>query len=142
MDIDFWDTAGQDKFNHVHSSYFTDVHCCILVFDVTRKLTYKNLYACSSCLYSMFRTKWYQELRNVDSRTPIVCVANKIDADMAVTDREFSFCTENDISLFFVSASTGINVVRAFNEAIKLAISHREQSKKYDLKRLVEDRYN
>jgi GTPase SAR1 family protein len=50
-DIDFWDTAGQDKFNHVHSSYYADVHCCIIVFDVTRKLTYKNLYARSSHLY-------------------------------------------------------------------------------------------
>jgi hypothetical protein len=90
----------------------------------------------------MFRTKWHQELRNQDPKTPIVCVANKIDADMAVTNREFSFCTQNDICLYFVSASTGVNVVRAFNEAIKFAISHQEQSKKYDLRRLVEERYN
>lgn len=90
----------------------------------------------------MSRTKWYQELRNEDPRTPVLCVANKIDSDMAVTNREFSFCTQNDICLYFVSASTGVNVVRAFNEAIKLAIAHHDQSRKYDLKRLVEDRYN
>ena len=39
----FWDTAGQEKFNKLHPSYYYQAHACILVFDVTRKLTYKNL---------------------------------------------------------------------------------------------------
>ena len=43
IDVDFWDTAGQERFNKIHPSYYHDAHCCLLVFDITRKITYKNL---------------------------------------------------------------------------------------------------
>lgn len=40
LQIDFWDTAGQERFQSMHPSYYHDAHCCILVFDITRKITY------------------------------------------------------------------------------------------------------
>ena len=40
---DIWDTAGQDRFNSLHPSYYYRAHACLMVFDVTRKVTYKNL---------------------------------------------------------------------------------------------------
>ena len=41
--VDFWDTAGQESFNRMHPSYYYRAHCCIMVFDVTRKVTYQHL---------------------------------------------------------------------------------------------------
>lgn len=41
--IDFWDTAGQERFASMHASYYYKAHACIMVFDVTRKVTYANL---------------------------------------------------------------------------------------------------
>ncbi len=35
----------------MHASYYYRAHACIMVFDVTRKVTYKNL------------EKWYDELQ-------------------------------------------------------------------------------
>jgi Rab-like protein 2 len=67
VEIDFWDTAGQERFNNVHASYYHQAHACIFVFDVTRKLTYKNL------------EKWYLELQNYRGNIPSIVVANKID---------------------------------------------------------------
>lgn len=64
---------------------------------------------------------------------------------MSVTDREFTFATSNSIPLFFVSASSGINVVRTFNEAIRQAIQFKLEPKDEamdELMRLVEERYN
>jgi GTPase SAR1 family protein len=43
LPADIWDTAGQERFNSMHSSYYYRAHACIMVFDVTRKVTYKNL---------------------------------------------------------------------------------------------------
>ncbi len=43
MAVDFWDTAGQERFASMHPSYYFKAHACILVFDVTRKVTYQNL---------------------------------------------------------------------------------------------------
>ena len=40
--VDFWDTAGQEKFSSLHPTYYYQAHACILVFDVTRKSTYHN----------------------------------------------------------------------------------------------------
>jgi Rab-like protein 2 len=68
-EIDFWDTAGQERFNSVHPSYFYQAHCCILVFDVTRKVTYQNL------------ATWYKELQENRKGIPVICVANKIDSE-------------------------------------------------------------
>jgi hypothetical protein len=48
---DIWDTAGQERFNSMHASYYYRAHACIMVFDVTRKVTYKNL------------QRWYDELQ-------------------------------------------------------------------------------
>jgi hypothetical protein len=37
--VDFWDTAGQERFLSMHPSYYYKAHACVLVFDVTRKVT-------------------------------------------------------------------------------------------------------
>ncbi|CAM4832266.1 unnamed protein product [Rotaria magnacalcarata] len=33
FDIEFWDTAGQEKFDNIHHSYFHQAHACIMVFN-------------------------------------------------------------------------------------------------------------
>lgn len=98
--LDFWDTAGQESFNRMHPSYYYRAHCCILVFDVTRKLTYQHL------------TDWYRELREFCEGIPCVLVANKIDVDYQVTRKEFKFATKHNLPFFFVSAADGTNVVK------------------------------
>ena len=95
--------------------------------------------------FHFHREKWYTELRESCPFIPVLCVANKIDADMSVVNREFTFASNHDIPIVFASASSGINVVRAFNEAIKLGIEYRRQPKDEmmtELVRLVEERYN
>jgi len=35
--------SPQERFASMHASYYYKAHACILVFDVTRKVTYTNL---------------------------------------------------------------------------------------------------
>ncbi|KAL5475742.1 hypothetical protein EMCRGX_G025592 [Ephydatia muelleri] len=114
--VDFWDTAGQERFNSVHPSYYHQAHACILVFDVTRKVTYKNL------------SHWYEELRKYRPDIPCFLVANKIDVDYKVTEKSFNFARTNHLPFFFVSASDGTNVVKVFREAIKAAVAYKENT--------------
>lgn len=65
--VELWDTAGQEVFKSMHPSYYHDAHCCILVFDATRKITYKNL------------PNWLNELKEFHPNIPVLCAANKID---------------------------------------------------------------
>jgi Rab-like protein 2 len=61
------DTAGQERFASMHPSYYFRAHACILVFDVTRKVTYQHL------------QEWYDELQQYRPGLPTLVVANKID---------------------------------------------------------------
>ena len=111
--VDFWDTAGQESFNRMHPSYYYRAHCCILVFDVTRKLTYQHL------------ADWYKEFREYCENVPCLLVANKIDVDYNVTRKEFKFAAKHNLPFFFVSAADGTNVVKVFNTAVQEAKAYK-----------------
>lgn len=115
--IDYWDTAGQEVFTALHPSYYYGTSCCILCFDVTRKITYTHL------------TDWYNEYNSYCSKSgslpPVILVANKIDVDYNVTKKEFKFASRHNLPFFFVSAADGTNVVKVFHQAIKEAINYK-----------------
>ncbi|XP_067945727.1 rab-like protein 2A [Watersipora subatra] len=114
VQVDFWDTAGQERFNSMHPSYYHQAHACIIVFDVTRKVTYRNL------------PQWYKELREYRPKIPCICAANKIDVDYSITKKAFGFPSKNNMPFFFVSASDGTNVVKLFREAIEAAVKYKK----------------
>ncbi|GAB1299743.1 Rab-like protein 2A [Apodemus speciosus] len=116
--VDFWDTAGQERFQSMHASYYHKAHACIMVFDVQRKITYKNL------------GTWYAELREFRPEIPCILVANKID-DIQMTQKNFSFAKKFSLPLYFVSAADGTNVVKLFNDAIRLAVAYKESSQDF-----------
>ncbi|XP_047641785.1 rab-like protein 2B isoform X8 [Phacochoerus africanus] len=117
--VDFWDTAGQERFQSMHASYYHKAHACIMVFDVQRKITYKNL------------GTWYTELRTFRPEIPCIVVANKIDADIKMTQKSFNFARKFSLPLYFVSAADGTNVVKLFNDAIRLAVSYKQNSRDF-----------
>lgn len=114
--IHFWDTAGQERFNSMHSSYYFQAHACVMVFDVSRKVTYKNL------------KMWYAELRKYRQDIPVLLVANKIDMNPKICQMKFDFATKNNMKLYYCSASDGTNVVKVFKDAIKAAHDYKMQS--------------
>ncbi|XP_033741685.1 rab-like protein 2A [Pecten maximus] len=114
--VDFWDTAGQERFNNMHPSYYHQAHACILVFDTTRKVTYKNL------------PNWLKELREYRPDIPCLVAGNKIDVDISVTKKSFNFSKKHEMPFYFVSASDGTNVVRMFKDAIRAAVAYKSNS--------------
>ncbi|KAF4754116.1 Rab-like protein 2A, partial [Perkinsus olseni] len=69
---------------------------------------------------------WFSELRQHVEDVPAICVANKIDIDMTVTERNFAFPARHKLPFYFVCASNGTNVVKVFREALKLAVANKE----------------
>uniref|UniRef100_A0A3P9JYQ4 RAB, member of RAS oncogene family-like 2 n=1 Tax=Oryzias latipes TaxID=8090 RepID=A0A3P9JYQ4_ORYLA len=112
--VDFWDTAGQERFQSMHPSYYHNAHACIMVFDVQRKITYKNL------------SNWLKELREYRPEIPCCVVANKIDADLKITQRSFNFAKKHGLPFYFVSAADGTNVVKMFREMINRALEYKQ----------------
>lgn len=116
--VDFWDTAGQERFNSMHASYYYRAHVCVMVFDITRKQTYLNL------------KHWYAELRRHCPTIPCILVANKVDVDYMVTNKNFKFPREHNMPFFFVSSADGTNVVKVFEEAICAGLGQRKYGEK------------
>ncbi|CCW70668.1 unnamed protein product [Phytomonas sp. Hart1] len=120
-DVDIWDTAGQERFATMHPAYYHEAHACILVFDVTRKATYKNL------------EKWLKELQNYRFRIPCIVACNKIDTDPEVVSTRFAFPAKHDFPLEYVSAAHGTNVVQLFEKAIMLASAYKKNPAQDDI---------
>lgn len=116
--VDFWDTAGQEKFQSTKASYYHKAHACILVFDATRKSTYLNL-----------RT-WHDELRRHCPSIPCIVVANKVDVNYDVTRKSFKFPKDHDLPFFFASSADGTNVVKVFEEAVCAGLGQRKYGEK------------
>ncbi|OXA52490.1 Rab-like protein 2A [Folsomia candida] len=114
INVDFWDTAGQERFQSLHPSYYHQADACVIVFDATRKVTYKNL------------SQWFDELRQYRPEIPCFCAANKIDSNMDITNRTFAFPESKGIPLYYVSAATGSNVVKLFRDAIEGAVKYKK----------------
>lgn len=117
LTVDFWDTAGQERFASLHSSYYHRAHACILVFDISRKVTYTNL------------TTWYDELQQHRRGIPILVVANKIDMNPKAASKPFLFTEKRGLpKTRFCSASDGTNVVALFQDIVRLAAQRKYDS--------------
>lgn len=115
--IDIWDTAGQEAFDNIHPTYYFEANAALLVFDTTRKITYKN------CM------KWYNEFRGQCPSTPCVLVGNKIDIDKRCIERKYNLAEKLKCPFYLVSAADGTNVVRIFEELIKIGLEHKQNPK-------------
>ncbi|VBB28430.1 unnamed protein product [Acanthocheilonema viteae] len=60
-----WDTAGQEKFGGLRDGYYIQGQCAIIMFDVTARVTYKNV------------PNWHRDLVRVCENIPIVLCGNK-----------------------------------------------------------------
>jgi Rab-like protein 2 len=111
--VSIWDTAGQERFESIHSSFFYGAHCAILVFDATRKETYQHL------------EEWHSQLISQRGQIPVIVIVNKIDLAPGANKKQFQWPAAHGYPVHATSAAKGINVVRAFQEAIKLAWTHK-----------------
>merc|ERR1719436_392749 len=130
VEVDLWDTAGQERFQSLHPGFYHNAHAAILVFDVTRKATYKNL------------SIWYQELRSHRPKIPVIVLANKIDENPKSTQIQFNFAKKNGLEMNYTSAADGTNVVRVFHSAIKSGVSYLHDDSLHDFNDLMKQEFD
>lgn len=107
-----WDTAGQERFRFLQAAYYRGAHGALLVYDVTRTESLKNI------------SGWIDDLvNNIDQTIPMILVGNKCDLDMvrAVPEKDGESLAEkisdqyNRIVPFYeTSAKTNQNVEELF----------------------------
>ena len=43
VNVQIYDTAGQEKFNSLNENYYKVADCCLLVYDVTNKRSFEEI---------------------------------------------------------------------------------------------------
>lgn len=98
-----WDTAGQERFGSLRDGYYVNADCAILMFDVTCRLTYKNI------------PMWYRDIRRVCPNIPILLVGNKVDVhNRQVRPKMVTFHRKHSLQYYEVSAKSNYNFEKPF----------------------------
>ena len=98
-----WDTAGQEKFAGLRDGYFIQAHCAIIMFDLTSRISYKNV------------PVWYRDLVRVCENIPIVLVGNKADIkNRKVKARNINFHRRKNLAYYDISAKSNYNFEKPF----------------------------
>lgn len=98
-----WDTAGQEKLGGLREGYYIGAHAAVLMFDVTTRITYKNV------------PKWYKDLTRICDNIPIVLVGNKVDQkDRKVKARQITFHRKRNLQYFDISAKSNYQYEKPF----------------------------
>jgi len=111
--LELWDTAGMERYRTIYNSYYHSAHGVMIVYDITDKRSFDNL-----------KNYWLNEVRmHAPQNAVLMLVGNKCDlSEDEQHQRKVDFRTveklasELNVSLFEVSAKTGINVEEAFME--------------------------
>ena len=101
--FNIWDTAGQEKLGGLREGYYIGADCAIAMFDVTSRVTYKNV------------PKWYKDLNRICENIPIVLVGNKVDAkDRKIKARQITFHRKRNLQYYDVSAKSNYQFEKPF----------------------------
>ncbi|KAJ1689948.1 hypothetical protein LUZ63_014103 [Rhynchospora breviuscula] len=98
-----WDTAGQEKFGGLRDGYYIHGQCAIIMFDVTSRLTYKNV------------PTWHRDLCRVCENIPIVLCGNKVDVkNRQVKAKQVTFHRKKNLQYYEISAKSNYNFEKPF----------------------------
>uniref|UniRef100_A0A915D0X1 GTP-binding nuclear protein n=1 Tax=Ditylenchus dipsaci TaxID=166011 RepID=A0A915D0X1_9BILA len=98
-----WDTAGQEKFGGLRDGYYIQGQCAIVMFDVTARVTYKNV------------PNWHRDLIRVCENIPMVLVGNKVDVkDRKVKAKSITFHRKKNLQYYDISAKSNYNFEKPF----------------------------
>ncbi len=101
--FNIWDTAGQEKFGGLRDGYYIQGQAAIVMFDVTSRITYKNV------------PNWHRDLIRVCENIPIVLVGNKVDIkDRKVKAKQITFHRKKNLQYYDISAKSNYNFEKPF----------------------------
>lgn len=121
--LNIWDIGGQKRFRFIRRNFYRGAEGALLVFDLTRGFTYKNL-----------TKKWYPEMLQFlkVSEIPFILIGNKNDL-IKDTGRSIeskkpeTFANERNNIYIETSAKTGNNVDDAFISLTKKIFTNKKQ---------------
>ena len=117
-----WDIGGQAIFKEIRESYLEGSHCCLLVFDLTKKESFNNI------------ENWLNELKRFAGEIPFILIGNKNDLKderiVSKDEMEAKVKKIGALTYYETSAKSGKGVNEAFKKLTEESIAYFRKLKK------------
>lgn len=99
-----WDTAGQEKYRSIVSTYFKGCDGIILVFDLSNPASFTSV-----------TTKWFEMARSKSPDSKLVLVGNKSDLEIGLDEKQPELWARDHGAVYIrTSVKRDINVGECF----------------------------
>lgn len=123
LDLQIWDSAGQEKYRSIAKQYYQKANGILLIYDITSRSSFDGI------------QDWIEEIQNKACQsTSLILVGNKID----LPNREVEtiegerLAAKNQIKFFETSALEGTNIQETFDAMINDIMCNYEELKQQD----------
>lgn len=110
IQLQLWDTAGQELFRSVTRGYYRGSAGALLLFDLSNRDSFENV------------EKWLQDVKDVArDDVVLILIGNKSDLEgkrQVTHDEASDFAQKHNMKYFEVSAKTGDNVSEAISACV------------------------
>jgi len=128
LQVDIWDTAGQEKYRALGRNFYKDSYIVILVYDITSYSSFTDL-----------KENWYNDLKEYGERyTVLAVVGNKSDCyeEEQVKEEEAKEFADKIKAIFVLtSAKTGSNINYLFEKLLREYLGPEFSSKLIEINR-------
>ena len=111
INLDIWDTAGQEQYRSLGQYFYKDSYIIILVYDITVRDSFEDL-----------KNKWYSDVQRYGEKYIILgVVGNKCDLyekEEIPEEEAKKFADEINAIFMLISAKTGNNINLLFEKLI------------------------
>ena len=115
IQLQIWDTAGEEKFKSLGHIYYRDASGAVVVFDMTNRTSFQNV------------SEWIELFRSTAGDGPGICiVGNKVDRvdDIVISEKEAQeWAKSKGLAFFPTSAATGSGIKDVFSYMIDLLVT-------------------
>ena len=116
--MQIWDTAGQEKFHSLTTTYYKIAHAIIAVYDITEEISFEHI------------KKWMIDIDKFAKQGVLkVLIGNKIDKEeerKVTKEAGISMANKYGIKFFEVSAKDNINITELFLDTAKCLLEKNE----------------
>ncbi|CAF2900024.1 unnamed protein product, partial [Rotaria sp. Silwood2] len=129
--LHIWDTAGQDRFKYIVSSFYRNANGVIICFDITDLESFRSV------------NNWLEEVkRYCPEQTPMLLIGTKFDLKTRcmVSEEMIKIYTEKNQLLYLeTSSKTNENVEKCFVDFARTLVAHINQMEMIYKKKPIQD---
>ena len=127
VNLDLWDTAGEENYRSLGRHFYKDSLIVLLVYDITNRESFEDL-----------KSLWYNDLKRYGEKYQVLgIVGNKCDLfeNETVTEEEGrKFAEEKNAEFTLVSAKSGDNINSLFTNLVNKYLDPSFQEKIEEIK--------